>query len=674
MTRTRTRPALALLTLLALAACGTAILMTTAAAQQPNPTPLPADALDGGVDWINTRGAIHLPDLKGKIVLLDFWTYCCINCHHVLPDLAKLEAKYPNELVVIGVHTAKFEAEKRTANIRQKVNEYGIKHPVINDAEQVIWSRFGVNSWPTLVLIDPMGRYVGNVAGEGHYETLDRVIGKLVADHRKLRTLDQTPLKFEPEDEKAHGSPLRFPGKVAADAASKRLFISDTAHNRIVIAGFDGAVHAVAGTGEPALRDGPFAEAGFHRPQGLRLIGDTLYVADTENHAIRALDLAAKTVATVAGTGESSYALRRGGTGPALKSGLNSPWDVLQDPTNPDVLVLAMAGPHQLWKLDLKAGIVGAWAGSGIENIVDGTRKTAAFAQPSGLATDGDHVFVADSEVSGLRAVSLKKDRVDTIVGVGLFGFGDIDGKGPEVRLQHCLGVAYGDGVLYVADSYNNKIKVCDPKTRAVTSLVGGGPKQGGLSDDPARFDEPGGLALAGRALFIADTNNHAIRVYDLDAKTLSTLEIKGLAAPSPPARKPTFPGARAVAVPEAKVAPGDSIRMDVTLTLPEGWKINPDAPMPYLVEASEAGALADSEATRGGRVGPPSDRFSIDVPLAKPATPGQALTLKLMTSAFLCQEARCEVHSLAFEVPVRFEESGPASVTLSAPARAKKR
>jgi hypothetical protein len=263
---------------------------------------------------------------------------------------------------------------------------------------------------------------------------------------------------------------------------------------------------------------------------------------------------------------------------------------------------------------------------------------------------------------------------VDTIVGVGLFGFGDIDGKGDEVRLQHCLGVAYGDGVLYVADSYNNKIKACDPKTRTVTALVGGGPKQGGLSDDPARFDEPGGLALAGRTLFIADTNNHAIRAFDLDAKTLRTLEITGLAAPSPPARRPTFPGARAVAVPEAKVAPGDSIKLDVTLTLPEGWKVNPDAPMPYLVEATEPGVLADSPATQGGRVSPPSDRFTIDVPLAKPATPGQALTLKLSTSAFLCQEARCEIHSLTFEVPVTFEESGPAAVTLSAPARAEKR
>ncbi len=306
---------------------------------------LPDDALDGGRDWINTRSPIHLDDLRGKIVLLDFWTFCCINCHHVLPDLAKLEQKYAGQLVVIGVHTAKFEAEKDTENIRKKVAEYGIKHPVINDADQTLWNKFEINSWPTLVLIDPRGRLVAKVPGEGHFQAFDRAIGQLVQEHEKLGDLNETPLKFESEDEKAADSPLRYPGKITADAAGKRLFIADTAHHRIVATDLDGKLLFTAGTGAAGRKDGPFAAAEFHRPQGMCLVGDLLYVADTENHAIRALNLATKTVVTVAGTGKQAAFRARGG--PAASTPLNSPWD-LAAPGSGNILYIAMAGPHQI--------------------------------------------------------------------------------------------------------------------------------------------------------------------------------------------------------------------------------------------------------------------------------------------------------------------------------------
>ncbi len=190
-------------------------------------------SLSGGTGWINS-GPIDLSELRGKIVLLDFWTFCCINCHHVLPDLAKLEEKYPNELVVIGVHTAKFEAERDTENIRRKVREYRIKHPVVNDANQVIWQRFGVQGWPTLALIDATGRFVGMMSGEGHFDVFDKAIGQLVEKHKAKGELNLTPLKFSPEMERASNDPLLFPGKVHADPSGNRLFISDTGHNRII--------------------------------------------------------------------------------------------------------------------------------------------------------------------------------------------------------------------------------------------------------------------------------------------------------------------------------------------------------------------------------------------------------------------------------------------------------
>ena len=418
--------------------------------------------LDGATGWINSDGPIHLDQLRGKIILLDFWTYCCINCHHVLPDLAKLEEKYRNQLVVIGVHTAKFEAEKDTENIRSKVREYGIKHPVANDANQVIWDRFGARSWPTLTLIDASGQPVRAFAGEGHYAELDAAIAQLVTQARANGQLDETPVQFPAESDRPSAGGLLYPGKISADPQGKRLFISDTGHNRIVVTDLDGQFLAAIGNGKAALQDGDFATASFQRPQGTCLFEEILYVADTENHAIRAVDLAAKTVTTVAGTGTQSHAFE--GSGPGTSTAISSPWDLVTLPGT-RTLAIAMAGPHQIWQYDIAARTVSHWAGSGYENILDGPLLQARFAQPSGLATDGSHLFVADSEVSGLRSITLGTDQptVSTIVGLGLFKFGDVDGEGKDVRLQHCLGLAFGDGKLYVADTYNNKVKVCDP-------------------------------------------------------------------------------------------------------------------------------------------------------------------------------------------------------------------
>jgi thiol-disulfide isomerase/thioredoxin len=249
-------------------------------------------SLKGGVAWINS-GPISLAELRGKIVLLDFWTFCCVNCHHILPDLAKLEAKYKDELVVIGVHSAKFEAERDTENIRRKVAEYRIKHPVVNDANMAIWKRFEVNSWPTLILIDANGHYAGRASGEGNYETVDRAIGELVEQHKAKGELNLTPLSFTPEMERPTNGPLLYPGKVVADEAGKHLFIADTGHNRIIQTDLDGANPVSIGSGEEGFDDGDFKKASFNRPQGMFLSEDTLFVADTENHAIRAIDLKA---------------------------------------------------------------------------------------------------------------------------------------------------------------------------------------------------------------------------------------------------------------------------------------------------------------------------------------------------------------------------------------------
>ncbi len=488
---------------------------------------LAAPELTGGVGWLNTAAPLRLKDLRGKVVLLDFWTYCCINCIHTLPDLARLEKKYANQLVVIGVHSAKFDNEKTTENIRKAVLRYQIHHPVVNDAEMVIWRKYGVRSWPSLYLIDPEGYLYGRASGEGNYDVLDEHIGKLVRLHRKKKTLNEKPLRFELASAHEKGdSPLFFPGKVLADAAGQRLFIADSTHHRIVITNLDGQKIAVAGTGEPGRVDGAFAKAEFNDPQGLALKGDTLYVADRKNHVIRALDLKARTVRTVAGTGEQDRGSRMR-SGPARKVGLNSPWDLC---LRGHTLYIAMAGHHQIWTLDLDKDVIGPYAGNGREDIEDGPLADASFAQPSGLTTDGTHLYVADSEVSAVRSLPLAggKGEVTTLVGRGLFTFGDADGAGDKVRLQHALGVAYHAGKLYVADTYNSKIKVIDPARKTCTTLLG---EAGGWLTGPL-FTEPAGLSVAGDKLYVADTNGHRIRVVDLKTRAVSTLALKGVEAP----------------------------------------------------------------------------------------------------------------------------------------------
>ncbi|MCS6849866.1 MAG: thioredoxin-like domain-containing protein [Gemmataceae bacterium] len=609
-----------------------------------------APELDGGVAWLNCAGPIRLRDLRGKIVVLDFWTLCCINCIHTLPDLAKLEKKYPNELVVIGVHSAKFDNEKNSESIRKAILRYEISHPVVNDANMRIWQAYDVRAWPTLYVIDPEGYIVGRGSGEGLYEALDEVIAKLIKEHRKKKTLNDQPLHFDLARFKERGDgPLFFPGKVLADAEGNRLFIADSTHHRIVITDLQGNKLAIAGSGEPGHADGPFAKAMFNDPQGLALRGDTLYVADRKNHLIRALNLQNQTVITVAGTGSQGH--DRGSGGPALQTGLNSPWDLF---LKGDTLYIAMAGHHQIWTLDLAKKQLAPYAGNGREDIVDGPvglPSRACFAQPSGLASDGKTLFVADSEVSAIRAVPLDgKGEVSTIVGQGLFEFGDIDGVGDKVRLQHALGVLVLDGKLYVADTYNSKLKVIDPAKRSCTTFLGGKDANG----EPL-FNEPAGLSHAQGKLYVADTNAHRIRVVDLKTKAVTTLPLRGVEPPKRAAEdeRPIFPNPRRTTLAAATLPPHGDLALNVALRVARGFKLNPAAPMRCLIESLSSGKVTWSEARTLNDRSPP---FVVSVPLAKLASSD---LLRLSLVYYECSEGSegvCRIKSHIWEVPLKFD------------------
>jgi thiol-disulfide isomerase/thioredoxin/sugar lactone lactonase YvrE len=623
---------------------------------------LRAPEITGGRGWLNTDKPLSLAGLKGKVVLLDFWTYGCINCIHIIPDLKRLEEKYANQLVVIGVHSAKFQNEKETENIRRIILRYEIEHPVYNDSEYAVWQSYGVRAWPTQVLIDPAGYIIGGVSGEGNYEIIDQAIAKTIEDFRKRGELNEEPLKLVLERAKVGDLPLAFPGKVLADANADRLFIADSNHNRIVITKLDGTLLDTIGTGDAGAADGAFDKASFYRPQGMALAGDSLYVADTENHLIRRVNLKSRSVETIAGTGAQSREYFK--SGPGATVALNSPWDLqLED----RVLYIAMAGPHQIWKLDLEKNEVSTFAGSGREARLDGPLLQAGFAQPSGLATNGKTLYVADSESNIIRAIDLERGKVKTIVGGDLFDFGDVDGSGDDVRLQHPLGLVSFNDKLLIADTYNHKIKELDPKRETVTTLFGTG-KPGQSDGASASFYEPGGLSLAGDKLYVADTNNHAVRVVDLKTKRASTLHLKGL---TPPANSlqalesATGPNAEEIKVDTQRLRAGRDGFLQIEVELPAGYHLNPMAPQRYKISTDgKSLSIEESVASRTSK--------ELKLPLRIPvnAVAIGTANIRAQVTLFYCREdntGTCLLRTLVWHVPVEVtnDANTPAEIKL---------
>jgi hypothetical protein len=523
---------------------------------------------------------------------------------HVLPQLRELEQMFAEELVVIGVHSGKFRAERETGNIAQAARRLGVAHAIVNDRQYRTWRAFSVGAWPTIVLIDPAGGYVGTLPGEFEAAQLVPLIRGIIdefdrADAPRGARLQRGrfPLRVPVESDTL----LRFPGKVLGLAvpgressdgaggpatpdggarragAATRLFVADTGRHRILElqVELEGWRHGVAGerprarvvrtigSGARGRADGPLAQATFDRPLGMALghrpepwgplagtapgtdaapharmesgayatTREFLYVADSENHLVRAVDLERGEVITLAGTGAQAGRFNEAGVGREVA--LSTPWDLaLRD----DVLIVAMAGFHQLWSIDLETLAAGPALGTGREDISDGPAHRCTLAQPTGVHVADGRIYFADSESSAVRLAEEGRDglEVRTIVGKGLFDFGDEDGKGSHVRLQHPYGVTEYEGLLYVADTYNNKIKRIDPATGVTEAFLGDG-EEGDGDDDAleARFDEPEGVTVADGLLFIADTNNHSIRVTDLregspQHRRVTTLEIVG--------------------------------------------------------------------------------------------------------------------------------------------------
>ncbi|MGE5596206.1 MAG: hypothetical protein ACM3S1_09250, partial [Hyphomicrobiales bacterium] len=542
----------------------------------------------------------------------------------------------------------KYATEHDDESVREAIGKYGLEHPVVNDPDFAVWNLYGANAWPTLVLIDPAGNLVGGHAGEGVYPLFQPIVTSLVQEFDAKGQISRTPLPVNLEATST-SAVLAYPAKVLADEAGNRLFIADSGHNRILVADLDGRLQQAIGTGEAGFADGAAGEATFREPQGLALSDDgkTLFVADTRNHAVRAVDLPAGTVRTIAGTGKQLDRLPADNS-PAREVAMASPWDVL---ARGNELYISMAGVHQIWRMELGTGIISVYAGTSREGIQDGPRRMlATLAQPSGLATDGVYLYWVDPESSSVRRVPLdgpEDAQVETLVGTGLFDYGDVDATGKQAKLQHAQGLAYGNGMLFVGDTYNHKVRAIDSGTLAVTTLAGTGDR--GWDDGApsmARFDEPGGLSVAGNRLYVADTNNHLIRVISLSDGTVSTLLLSNLGVATA-----TAPGRMLrIEAPQQQVAPG-AAQLSITVAAPAGYHLNSAAPSRLTLTTSNGQVVELGEQELSWS----SDDAEVHLPVPVQLGEGEA-TISGQASAYYCrsgEEALCFVQQVEVSLPV---------------------
>ncbi|GLH15965.1 uncharacterized protein GBIM_20355 [Gryllus bimaculatus] len=614
-----------------------------------------------GLEWFNVTKPLSIhKELKGKLVILDFFTYCCINCLHILPKMKKIEEEHTVEkgVVVVGVHSAKFDNEKDSSNIMSALQRYNISHPVVNDAEATMWSALGIPCWPTLLVLSPLGEPIFVAVGESNMPELQLVVKAAATVYGDRGALSAHPLPVLPLGRVESRGPLLFPGKVASCSSPS------------------GPLNVI-GKGTAGFCDGDFATAKFFSPQGLAFVDfDTLYVADTENNAIRKIDFVSQKVNTVLTNQKAEN---------GTENVLSSPWDICSLPDG-SCLLIAAAGSHQLWGLFLRdtlwwrnthmpAGTCVPVAGTGREeNRNNVYPHAAAFAQPSGVcvAPTLNAVFVADSESSSVRRVDLKDGRVSAVVGGGrsptdLFCFGDVDGRQWDVKLQHPLGVAWSTvegGALYVVDSYNHKLKKVLPEERTCHTVLGIGVAGDSVKQLAEQLNEPGGLCASpcGSLLYIADTNNNCIKVVQLHASESTPISLHKLNV------KLTNTSASLLAPEIAKevsvcVSPsGGEICWRVGVELPEGFALTCGAPQRWALQVPSASGWVGEPAN--GQLSSGLAQGMVKVPPGSSASIQQVL---FVATLFTCDNANtCQRQSTCVALNVKYEEGASKQVECS--------
>lgn len=558
-----------------------------------------------------------MSDLRGRAVLIDFWTFCCVNCLHVLDELRPVEAAYAEELVVIGVHSPKFVHEADPVALAAAVERYGVHHPVLDDPELVTWQAYTARAWPTLVLVDPEGYVVAQYAGEGHAHAISALLAELVPQHRERGTLQPgdspyVPPVVEPSDLRFPASAVPLPGGGGADGGS--VLVADAGHDQVV---------ELSADGEVVRRFG-----GFREPNGLCLlpadvavaVGYDVVVADTVGHRLAGLRLEDGSVRTLAGDGQQWM------PGDGVER-LSSPWDVTWWG---DRVWVAMAGIHQLWTFDPLSGAVEVAAGTTNEGLLDGPLEQAWFAQTSRLAPDGDRLWLADSETSSLRY--LADGAVHTVVGSGLFEFGFQDGPAEQALLQHPLGVTVlPDGSVAVCDTYNGAVRRYDPATGSVGTLAEG------LAEPSSAYVDPTDSAV----LVVVESTAHRLTRVPLGG----VVRVDGFAHST---QRPVTPVAA-------------SLSLTISFTPPPGQKVDDrfGPPSQLVVESTPPGLIRSG----GGRDTALVRRLELD-PHA-----GEGV-LHVAARAASCdvdggEGAACRMHQQDWGIPVRVSAEGPGELVL---------
>ncbi|CAG9863691.1 unnamed protein product [Phyllotreta striolata] len=661
----------------------------------------PISDFPSGLEWFNvTEPLSFTKHLKGKVVVLDFFTYCCINCLHVLPDLKEIEDTFSVEegLVVVGVHSAKFENEKISSNVLAAVQRNNISHPVVNDSGSEMWKNCDVHCWPTLLLLGPNSNPIVMLTGEGHKNDLILYIRNAIKFYKEQGLISdhKLPIRSAYHLLPDMKGPLLFPGKIAnvldVNNNCEILAVSDTGNNRILIVKSDGGILQQIGGKRVGFKDGSIEDAEFNNPQGLVFQNrDILYVADTENHAIRKVDLKNKTVVTVAGTGKQGEDHVGGKIG--TNQAISSPWDICifrtpdmdltfhpdGNPPIRDILIIAMAGTHQIWALFLEdtvwwkckkhpAGTCINIAGSGREeNRNNLYPHAAAFAQPSGLALcqKNKEIFIADSESSSVRKLSLVDGKVTPVVGgdrnpQNLFAFGDKDGCLYDAKLQHLLGLApAGDEkTLFVADTYNHKLKKINLSENSIVSLtLPAGDCPDGASTG---FREPSGICVSvdNKKLYVTDTNNHQIKVVHLNSKqSIVKIEKLDLKMSNEDNNVDESKYDVLMQKPVNINENGGKVILTIKLAFENGLGLTEGAPQHWMVN------LRDVTWSAVPKSGSDLNKIETVISISK-SSASEANNLDFLLNLVTCTADSCLPRNLIVRIPVKFKKNGDIKIS----------
>ncbi len=603
---------------------------------------LPADPLGTVVrhaDWVNVAEPLVPDDLHGRVVLLNFWRFGCADCLSEMEGIAQLEKIYGTQLVVVGIHSWQFKEELSDEAISHAMVANGVQHPVANDANQAIAKAFRVTQWPTQILLNPRGGIEAVYAGEGHFDEMQAAIqrmAKLYSGH-----LRHDPVKLRGDN--TVYTLLDYPGGIAYLPMYRNapaLAVADTGHDRVVVSDLQGKVLEVIGSGAQGHSDGIFEDARFSRPEGVAVHGELVYIADTGNHLLRLANLSTRKVVTLAGTGALAAGPLKE-TQPAAKSMLASPWALALWPDENHVAI-AMAGNNQLWSYNVADKTVSLLAGSGDKGQQDGPAASAKLAQPSGLAALGNRLFFTDAQTSTLRV--LEKGQVKTLAGDAAGTAGYKTGPKGGGLMQHPMGLAAVGDMVFIADSYNHAIRAFDLKKGLLENLAGGGESgKANGAGSKASFSQPQGLAAQGGSLFVADTDNSAVRVVEVQGQKVSPLAVHEEAQKEPVALQEALPNV--TETDPIRLAMQSPVRLN--LKLKPGWHIHQEGPS-YL-------ALFDL--VKNNQVVVSFDRGML-LQNRMLIPPRLGMQYKLQGTFFYCEDSKqsvCEVQSI--DAPVSFED-----------------